>query len=218
MARTPQIPRARLDALPPDRRAQLLDPAEAAFAEHGLARASLNQILTQAGMSKGQAYHYIADKADLYAVVLERGFARLVLAMDFEFGAADDPQAFWTRVNALVARISEVLHGDARLAALAIGIYESAQTRAAFAKTGAAIRNRFAELITLGQSLGAVRSDLPDDLMMDLFFAMVLEVDRWFAANWTALDAAEMAHLNLAVVAMFRAAAQPAKIELSEKE
>ncbi|WP_322865842.1 TetR/AcrR family transcriptional regulator [Aquicoccus sp. G2-2] len=209
----PSPQRARLAALPDARRAQLLDPAEREFATHGFAHASLNRILTNAGMSKGQAYHYITGKTDLYAAVLQRAFARLLAKMDFEFGNPDQPDAFWARVNALLTRLSTVLHSDARLAALAMGVYESPQTRVALTETSATIRARFAALIAQGQALGAVRADLPDDLLMDMFFAMASETDRWFAAHWQALDAAELTRLNQVVLSMFRAAAEPPKKE-----
>ncbi|MEZ5267744.1 MAG: helix-turn-helix domain-containing protein [Microthrixaceae bacterium] len=64
---------------------RLLDPAEEEFAREGFEAASLNQILASAQMSKGQAYHYIADKADLYAAVMN-ALGRLGAAMDFSFG------------------------------------------------------------------------------------------------------------------------------------
>jgi AcrR family transcriptional regulator len=206
---TPQ--RTRLDALPEPRRAQLLDPAEAEFATHGFARASLNRILSNAGMSKGQAYHYITGKDDLYAAVLQRGFARLLARMDFHFGTPDHPGAFWARVNALLSRLNTVLRSDSRLAALAIGVYESPETRTASAETSATIRAQFTALIKQGQALGAVRADLPDDLLMDMFFAMASEADRWFATRWQSIEPAELARINQGVLALFRAAATPPK-------
>jgi AcrR family transcriptional regulator len=121
-------PRARLRALPADRQAQLLDPAEQEFANHGFAKASLNRILAAAGMSKGQAYYYIADKGDLYAAVLWRAFARFSQNVQARSGFCLDQAAtgadFWGHTAALFDQISQGLQDDPSLAALARGIYD----------------------------------------------------------------------------------------------
>ncbi len=200
-------PRARLMALSPARQAQLLDPAEAEFAAHGFAGASLNRILAAAGMSKGQAYYYIKDKADLYGAVIERAFRRLVTKLDFTFGTPPDAKAFWDGVDRLFRRVSEVLLQDPALAALASGLYESEATRAAL--PGGFLREGFARLVAIGRAVGAVRGDLPDSLFMTMLFAMGLEADRWFAQHWQELEEAEVLRLNREVVGMFRRVAAP---------
>ncbi|WP_183030092.1 TetR/AcrR family transcriptional regulator [Altericroceibacterium spongiae] len=203
----PDSPRARLWALPEERRAQLLDPAETEFAAHGFAAASLNRILASAGMSKGQAYYYIADKADLYGAVMERAFQRFVTALDFTFGAPVDARAFWKRVEALFVRISTVLIEHPTLACLARSFYESETSRHSLPQSF--IRDRFDGLIALGQSLGAVREDMPASLLKPVLFTMALETDRWFAENWQDLDESEARRLNGAALQMFRAMASP---------
>lgn len=202
-------PRDRLAALPPERQAQLLNPAEAEFAAQGFAGASLNRILEQAGMSKGQAYYYISDKLDLYRAVIDRAFRRLASQMGFTFGTPTGPEAFWDRMKALFIRITEIMLAEERLSALACGIYESAETRGVLAAIDASIRDAAADLVTLGQNLGAVRDDMPHALLFDLLFGMALEMDRWLAAHWHELDETEALRLNMAMFAMLRAAASP---------
>lgn len=209
--RTGATPHDRLLALPPERRALLLDSAEDEFAALGFAGASLNRILARAGMSKGQAYYYIADKADLYRAVIGRALARLTAQMEFSFGTPADTEAFWRQASALFTRITAVLLQDDRLAALASGIYESAKTRAALASANTSVRTGAAGLVALGQSLGAVRSDMPETLLVDALFGMMLEMDRWLAVNWRSLDEAEALRLSEAMFTMLRAAAAPAK-------
>lgn len=203
----PKTPRARLNSLDAHRQAQLLDPAEAEFAAHGFSDASLNRILAAAGMSKGQAYYYIADKADLYGAVIDRAFRRFVDTLGFTFGTPTTADAFWERVEQLFARISAALLADDRLAALACGFYENETTRAALPE--AYLLDRFAHLMTLGRAAGAVRTDVPDSLFMAMSFSMAVEVDRWFAKHWHTLDDAEALRLNQITVGMFRAMASP---------
>lgn len=203
----PQTPRDRLLALTDDRQAKLLDPAENEFASHGFAEASLNRILKQADMSKGQAYYYVTDKTDLYDAVLNRAFQKLIKASNFSFGSPENPDAFWAQVGALFGQVGMVLMQDAQLAALAIRIYENDATRAVAQRLP--IRKSFEDCIAQGQSIGAIRTDIPNDLLIDILFAMALETDRWFAANWTRLQPPEFLAFNARIIAMFRSVASP---------
>jgi AcrR family transcriptional regulator len=115
--------RARLAVLPAERQAQLLDPAEVEFVAHGFEGASLNRILAVAGMSKGQAYYYVADKGDLYRAVIERGLQRLAKAIDGSFPQPATAVEFWQQIAAIFGRLTVTLQKDENLAALARGIY-----------------------------------------------------------------------------------------------
>ncbi|MET2826487.1 TetR/AcrR family transcriptional regulator [Mesorhizobium shangrilense] len=61
------------------RREELLDQAQALFLTHGYDRASLNDVIAAAGVSKGAFYHYFASKEALLEALAER-FARQALA------------------------------------------------------------------------------------------------------------------------------------------
>lgn len=185
----------------------MLGPAEQEFATKGFADASLNRILSQAGMSKGQAYYYIADKADLYGAVLESAYQRLVCKLSFNFGHPENAEQYWQQVAELFGRVGLVLFQDQILAALAIRVYDSDITRTIAQQLP--FRTAFDALIEQGQQLGAVRSDLPNDLLRDMLFAMALEVDRWFGANWAELRSDIYLDLNTRIIGLFRSVAQP---------
>lgn len=83
------------------RREELLDHAQALFLTRGYDKASLNDVIASAGISKGAFYHYFASKEALLEALAER-FARQALA-GVEGIAGDpglDPLA---RLNALLA-------------------------------------------------------------------------------------------------------------------
>lgn len=200
-------PRARLAALPPERQAQLLDPAEAEFVAHGFDGASLNRILTAAGMSKGQSYYYIDGKADLYRAVIERGLQRLAKAMQGSFQQPATAIEFWQQIAAIFQRLTMELHKDEKLAALARGIYDGQTVQTALAEPLERIRIQADSLIALGQSLGAVRTDLPRTLLSDVLLGAAREIDRWFAAHWSELDKAEAIRLSDKTVDMLAAMA-----------
>jgi AcrR family transcriptional regulator len=202
-------PRSRLRALSPDRQAALLDPAAREFAEHGYERASLNRILAAANMSKGQAYHYIAGKADLYAAVIDRATTRLLERLDLPSDRPRDADAYWNQIELGLARLTEVLLDDGQLAALARGIYDGPQAQAALAEPLGRLRSQLQQLVVAGQRLGAVRDDLPESLVVDTALAAARAIDRWFAEHWDDLDPAEARRFNSGSFEMIRALCAP---------
>jgi AcrR family transcriptional regulator len=202
-------PKARLAALPADRQAKLLDPAEDEFVAHGFEGASLNRILSAAGMSKGQAYYYVADKADLYRAVIERSLQRLAEAIDASFPEPTTADEFWQQIATIFERLTVALQKDDDLAVLARGIYESPGAQAALTEPLAGIRAQSDRLIAIGQSVGAIRTDVPQTLLADVLFAAAREIDRWFAAHWPDLDKEEALRINDKAVGMIAAMAAP---------
>lgn len=84
------------------RREELLDHAQALFLMHGYDKASLNDVIAAAGISKGAFYHYFASKETLLEALAER-FARQALAGVQKI--ADDPNLDpLGRLNALLAQ------------------------------------------------------------------------------------------------------------------
>jgi len=83
------------------RREELLDHAQALFLTRGYDKASLNDVIATAGVSKGAFYHYFASKEALLEALAER-FARQALAGVQKI--VDDPDLDpLGRLNALLA-------------------------------------------------------------------------------------------------------------------
>jgi AcrR family transcriptional regulator len=89
----------------PARREQILAAATRAFARGGFAATNLDDVATEASISRAILYRHFESKADLYRAVLERACGRLVAAVgagnyaaesvDALIGAAvEDPDAF----------------------------------------------------------------------------------------------------------------------------
>lgn len=56
----------------PLKRAQILDGAKRCFLSLGFEASSMNEITTEAGVSKGTLYVYFQDKEDLFAALIDR--------------------------------------------------------------------------------------------------------------------------------------------------
>lgn len=65
------MPRETFFNLPEEKRQLICQVAIAEFAEHPYERASVNRIVTQAGIAKGSFYQYFSGKKDLYLYILE---------------------------------------------------------------------------------------------------------------------------------------------------
>ena len=88
------MPRPRFLKLDEERRDTIMEAAAKVFAAEGYHGASINQILQNAGLSKGVAYYYFEDKADLFATTIE------FYMQQIEFSIRDrmndlTPENFW---------------------------------------------------------------------------------------------------------------------------
>ncbi|MBI5544298.1 MAG: TetR/AcrR family transcriptional regulator, partial [Deltaproteobacteria bacterium] len=91
------MPRPRFEKLSPERREQVLESAAQEFALHGYDGASLNHILTAAGVSKGAAYYYFDDKADLFVTVVRHYWDHLLSHVDYDLESMTRAR-FWPAV------------------------------------------------------------------------------------------------------------------------
>lgn len=99
------MPRPRFNTLPPDKRQRILEAAALEFASRVFEQASLNRIIEAAGISKGAAYYYFDDKADLYATVVHEGW-RSLLPKDGLDLARLDRACFWPTLRNSTRRCS----------------------------------------------------------------------------------------------------------------
>jgi len=196
------MPTHRFERLAEDRQQRLLEAAADEFAEHGYDAASTNRIAPAAGVSKGSVYYYFEDKADLYATVLSRSFADLAQQIG-DLGPVETPADFWRELEGLSRRAFVLFSADPRLAALGRTLY-SGPGGAAFSDLTEAVHGWVGRTLDRGRKVGAVREDLPTDLLAVSLTSMGMGIDRWFAENWEDLDADRIASLEQALLAMMR--------------
>jgi AcrR family transcriptional regulator len=76
----PKVDQAHLDA----RRQQIVDAARARFAEHGFARTSMADIVTESGLSTGAIYRYFTSKDEIVIAVCDQASDALPRALNVE--------------------------------------------------------------------------------------------------------------------------------------
>jgi AcrR family transcriptional regulator len=188
------MPRPRFANLPAKKRERILEAAAREFAAHGYDGASLNKILDEAGISKGAAYYYFDDKADLYTTTVLHYSQQVIadLEVDFTRFTADN---FWEELAAVYRQqftgyaerpwVFGVAKADGTLAPekLAEGPLAELWEQARFL---------LVRLLEHGRRLGVIRDDLPPDLLLALLVSVDEAHDSWLYAHWAQLSAADL--------------------------
>lgn len=207
------MPRPRFDHLDPDKRRRILAVAAEEFAARGFDDASLNRIIDLAGISKGAAYYYFDDKADLFATVIREGME----AFRPPAGAAFDVEAldattFWPAVLAAYRGLLDCIREQPWLTALGKMFYGPPPSPAVAALIAGQLdlaRAWLARIVERGRAVGAIRTDLPGELLLTMLAAAGEAADRWFVANRERLDPEDADHLALALFSALRRLAEP---------
>jgi AcrR family transcriptional regulator len=205
------VARPRFANLDLDTRYRILETAAQEFAARGYDGVSLNQLIDRLEMSKGSFYYYFDDKADLFTTVADLAWAIVLPAGDLDLEAFDG-ESFWPALEALMREARARVHANPWLVGFTRLMYDPPDApgvREALAGKFAEARQWQAELIRRGQTLNAVRSDLPAELLQALLVGADEAGDRWFVSNWERLDETEVERLFEEVFSIFRRMLEP---------
>ncbi len=179
------MPRPRFAALEPDRRQAILAAAAHEIAERGLDGASYNRIIARSGVSKGAMYYYFDGKEDLCLTAVRDAVEQFTAEIG-AFPGFEDAVGFWEALEELYLRAIRFVLERPDLAAL---------LRALFARPSNAVDDAIAaylaealdlvrDLLERGRAVGAVRDDVPADLLSRVILAMGEASDRWLLERW----------------------------------
>jgi AcrR family transcriptional regulator len=202
------MPLPRFENLPVEKRRAILDVAANEFAEHGFDGASFNRIIAAAKLSKGAMYYYFADKADVYGAVMDDVLDRARASVS-ELPVPDDAAAYWRTLADGMERMGAMLLTDPRLGALARGLYASAGTGATYQRLVARSGAWIEALLDRGQRLGAVRDDVPLELLREAVTGMAVAMDRWITGAMERMPPEELMALGPKVMELVRDLLEP---------
>jgi AcrR family transcriptional regulator len=209
------MPRPRFAKLPPGKRHRILQAAAAEFAERGYSGASLNRIIGQAGISKGAAYYYFDDKADLFAAVLSHGWDALLSDTRLDIDGLD-ADAFWPALERGYGGLVERVRLQPWLIAVGQLLYHrplSPESARMVEAEFAGVRRWLHALVLHGQRLGVIRRDVPAELLLVVLMAALEAADRWVVEHPEALDSSSDAELAPHLFEMLRRLVEPAGVK-----
>ena len=185
------MPRPRFNKLSPEKRERIMEAAAKEFSTYGFEQASLNRILTEAGVSKGAAYYYFDDKADVFATTVHY-YSQHILSEIAEF-AVDQLTAatFWPSITEIYQQ--QLLYTFE--SPWAMGVFKAVgkvspevlSANEPLAMILEQIQGWLSSFLQHGQAIGMVRRDLPDDLLLSLFWNIDDTHDNWLLAHQTEL-------------------------------
>ena len=205
------MPLPRFEKLESSRKSAILSAAAEEFGEHGFQSASYNRIIEAAGISKGAMYYYFADKEDLYRTVLHAAMRSFVEHMSVPAGI-DSAQAYWRECEGIYAGIMRFLLAEPHAAPLCWSVSKARQrgeSHPILIELSQRLETWTGALIALGQRVGAVRTDLPSDLLLHTAFAMLEGMDRWLASHWDDMTPERVDATTHMLVGLMRRIAEP---------
>ena len=210
------MPRPRFHKLPPERKERILHAAAQAFASFGFDKASLNQIVEAAGISKGSVYYYFDDKADLFATVLRDLWDHLLPVAQLDVHTLD-AHTFWPAIRKLYVQALESFEQIPWLIGLGKAVYalpEDLLKGTVFGEQIAQLKSLAAKLIEHGQHLGVIRADLPASLLLAMLAGAAMASDRWMVEHWDELDTEEMTRVSMRLFDVFKQLMTPPQGDL----
>ncbi|APR79855.1 Transcriptional regulator, TetR family protein [Minicystis rosea] len=205
------MPLPRFEKLDEPRRTSILAAAAEEFGERGFAGASYNRIIERAGISKGAMYYYFADKDDLFRTVLEAALSQWFTHVGYPF-QADDADSFWAACLSMYERSLRFMLADRRNAAMCLSITrarERLEGHPALIELQQRMQEWIRELVRHGREIGAVRQDLPPDLIVQVTLSMMDAGDRWLATHWDEITPDAVESTSKTMVDLFKRVGAP---------
>ena len=159
-------------------------------------------------------YYYFEDREDLLVTTFEDALAPVaaLAALPEQVGSAED---FWAMLATRCVEALTWLEGEPELAALARALHEGlrggGRADGPLARLNAALLGWVERALTLGASVGAVRTDLPRDLLARLALQVGVTLDAWMVERWEQLDPEEARRLSVTGLSLFRDLLEPKK-------
>lgn len=156
--------------LPHEDKERVLRIAKKQFSIHGFDAMSLNLLLKELDISKGQFYYWFEDKADLFFTVMQEGLDALRLRLD-EHGHPASATDYWSHMHES-RLIIEQFWDDNDFVEIGQMVYQQIppnhQIYERLLICSTPLNRHFSEGLKLGQEWGLVRTDLSNEILLEL--------------------------------------------------
>lgn len=215
------MPFSRFAKMPSEKRERLLTIAAQEFAVYGFEAASLNRILEGAQVGKSSAYYYFADKADLFCTVVHYCIDLLQLAPKREDMTLLTVENFWSVFAEMYDQplqraqqqpwLFKAVRAAERLTPESLQREPLAQLTQYIADY---MQTNMGTIITHGQELGLIRTDVPNELLIAWFRAIDGASDEWLIARLDQVSQAAITHVAHQTIVTIRQVLAPPTIIL----
>ena len=175
----PSQPAAARRGRPGYDQATVLRRAVELFNRQGYDATSMGDLAAELGLTKSAIYHHVPSKEHLLAAALDEALDALTGAID---GAAHPgARSAADRLRTAVRASVEVLVEHLPAVTLLLRVHGNSDVELAALERRRAIDDKLAALVRAAATEGAVRADVPPDLVSRLLFGMVNSLVEWYS-------------------------------------
>lgn len=149
------------------------------FNRQGYDGTSMGDLARELGLTKSAIYHHVPSKEHLLSAALDEALDGLSEAIE-SAAEADPGVRAYDRLRLAVQQSVEILVDHLPAVTLLLRVHGNSEIELAALKRRRAIDERLAELVQAAVDEGALRADVPPDLISRLLFGMVNSVVEWY--------------------------------------
>lgn len=195
------MPTDKIKSLCPKKMDRILKAAVKEFASNSFKDASFNKIIREAGIGKGTLYYYFESKSDLF-LTITAGASRCLEKSIILPPSPKNSDEFWQQLEGILTHAYEFQQEEPWIAKFLyqLIITEENQTNQS-CKEYTAFKSWFADLISMGQKVEALRTDLPQGLLSAQLLGQLRSVVDWLLENDTKRSTRHKAQITCELLA-----------------